>query len=126
MNDLGLVAGTAKRAPGLDPMLAKLLKLMAAAPPKYLLLNMEDLWGETEPQNIPGTWKEYPNWRRKAEVPLEYWAALEPMVALLRDVSARRKESPNAKRAKSAGVGRQKAKLARSRSSDANVGNVSQ
>jgi 4-alpha-glucanotransferase len=30
------------------------------------LVSVEDLWGETRPQNVPGTCREYRNWRRKA------------------------------------------------------------
>lgn len=36
-----------------------------------LLVNMEDLWGAVDPQNVPGTWKERPNWRRKARISLD-------------------------------------------------------
>lgn len=35
------------------------------AKPLYFVTNPEDFWGEERPQNIPGTWREYPNWRRK-------------------------------------------------------------
>jgi 4-alpha-glucanotransferase len=31
-----------------------------------LVVNLEDMWGETEPQNLPGTGAEQPNWRRRA------------------------------------------------------------
>ena len=37
------------------------------------VVNIEDTWGETHPQNVPGTWRERPNWRRKAKVPMEVW-----------------------------------------------------
>ncbi len=36
-----------------------------------VVANLEDLWGEREPQNVPGTWKERPNWTRRARFPLE-------------------------------------------------------
>lgn len=49
------------------------LRLLAESPAELLLVNIEDTWGETEPQNIPGTWKEYANWRRKLKVPLQEW-----------------------------------------------------
>jgi len=39
---------------------------LAAGPSALLLLSLEDLWGETRPQNVPGTTDAYPNWRRKA------------------------------------------------------------
>jgi 4-alpha-glucanotransferase len=32
---------------------------------------MEDFWQEPLPQNVPGTYHERPNWRRKAAWPLE-------------------------------------------------------
>lgn len=38
---------------------------------KYFVLNLEDFMNETRPQNIPGTWKEYPNWRKKFPLRLE-------------------------------------------------------
>ena len=36
-----------------------------------LLANLEDLWLEPLPQNVPGTWEERPNWKRKARYSLE-------------------------------------------------------
>ncbi len=32
---------------------------------------LEDLWQEKQPQNVPGTDKERPNWQRKARFGLE-------------------------------------------------------
>lgn len=46
------------------------IKKIAESKAKYFVVNLEDLWGETEPQNIPGTWKEYPNWRKKFKLPI--------------------------------------------------------
>jgi len=39
---------------------------LAESPASWLLVNLEDLWGEEEPQNVPGTGPERPNWRRRA------------------------------------------------------------
>jgi 4-alpha-glucanotransferase len=47
------------------------LSHLAAGPARMVLLNLEDLWLEREPQNVPGTVQERPNWRRKARHPLE-------------------------------------------------------
>ncbi len=33
---------------------------------RVVLVNLEDLWLEERPQNVPGTHLERPNWRRKA------------------------------------------------------------
>ncbi len=37
---------------------------------RLVLASLEDLWGETKPQNVPGTYLERPNWRRRAAVGL--------------------------------------------------------
>lgn len=42
------------------------LKYLSRSRNRLLLINLEDLWLEPAPQNIPGTVDEYPNWRRKA------------------------------------------------------------
>lgn len=51
----------------------KLHEALARAQGKYLVVTLEDFWGEEAPQNIPGTWKEYPNWRRKYTLPISQW-----------------------------------------------------
>jgi len=47
------------------------LEAMARGPAWLLGVNLEDLWGEEEPQNLPGTGLERPNWTRKARLSLE-------------------------------------------------------
>lgn len=47
------------------------LAVLAASPARKVLVNLEDLWGETHPQNVPGTSEGVPNWRRKAARDLE-------------------------------------------------------
>ena len=44
---------------------------LASTPSKLMLLNQEDLLKETEQQNLPGSTKEYPNWRRKMRCTVE-------------------------------------------------------
>jgi 4-alpha-glucanotransferase len=41
-----------------------LLRSLAASHAPIVLANLEDLWGEPEQQNVPGTTVERPNWRR--------------------------------------------------------------
>jgi 4-alpha-glucanotransferase len=36
-----------------------------------VLVNLEDLWKETQPQNVPATTKERPNWRRRLRYSIE-------------------------------------------------------
>ncbi len=43
---------------------------LAQSPAEVVLLNLEDLWGETEPQNVPGTSTEHANWQRRAAHPV--------------------------------------------------------
>jgi 4-alpha-glucanotransferase len=56
------------------------LSLLARSRAHWVLINLEDLWLETSPQNIPDTVIEHPNWRQKAKMPIE---------ELLRDDSIR-------------------------------------
>lgn len=53
------------------PVLEALLTLLADSPSPLLIVNLEDLLGETRPQNVPGTSTERPNWRNRAAQPLE-------------------------------------------------------
>lgn len=62
------------------------LQFLADCPVKFLLINLEDLWLETLPQNVPGTWQERPNWQRKARFSLEELRALPEFADLLRRI----------------------------------------
>jgi 4-alpha-glucanotransferase len=62
------------------------LESLAEGPAEFLLINLEDLWLEILPQNVPGTWEERPNWRRKARFRLEEIRALPEFAALLRRI----------------------------------------
>ena len=48
-----------------------LLQHLATGSARVLVVNLEDLWLETEPQNRPGTGPEQPNWRLRAARTLE-------------------------------------------------------
>ena len=52
-----------------------------------VLVNLEDLWLETEPQNIPGTVDQYPNWRRKARCTLEEISRMPEVLEALAELS---------------------------------------
>jgi 4-alpha-glucanotransferase len=69
------------------------LSFLAASPARMVLINLEDLWLETQPQNIPSTRKEYPNWRRRAQYALEQFCQLPQVVDTLRTVNELRKRS---------------------------------
>ena len=54
-----------------DQVRDALLAFLAASAAELLLVNLEDLWEEIKPQNVPGTSDERPNWQRRAQLSLE-------------------------------------------------------
>jgi 4-alpha-glucanotransferase len=59
-------------------------------PAGLVLVNLEDLWGETRPHNVPGTWRELPNWRRRTARTLEHIMGDPAVEAQLRAFAAAR------------------------------------
>ena len=53
------------------PDFAAIARLMASSPSGVLSIAAEDLVGSASQPNMPGTWKEYPNWRWRLPVTLE-------------------------------------------------------
>lgn len=68
--ELGVRVPDLHGAPGAAAVLRAWLERLAASDAALLLVNLEDLWGELEPQNVPGTQGDG-NWRRRARLPLE-------------------------------------------------------
>jgi 4-alpha-glucanotransferase len=88
---------TENRAPVgdvLDGLLARLARSRA----RYVLLNAEDLWLETEPQNVPGTGEERINWRRKLRYELADWGGTRAGVWRVRMVAQERRRGGAAKK----------------------------
>ncbi len=71
-------------------LLEQCLLWLAASPAGLLLVNLEDLWLETAPQNVPGTGSRPPNWRRRTRHPVERFTASEAVTTLLGRLSQRR------------------------------------
>jgi len=69
------------------------LSFLAASQARIVLINLEDLWLETQPQNVPSTKKEYPNWRRKTRYTFEQFCQLPHVVDILLTVNELRKRS---------------------------------
>jgi len=67
-------------------VLAAWLTYLASGAEEILLVNLEDLWLELEPQNVPGTWQERPNWQRKARFSLAEIRAMPKLVEFLRNI----------------------------------------
>ncbi|MCM8748605.1 4-alpha-glucanotransferase [Thermomicrobiaceae bacterium CFH 74404] len=72
------------------------LAFLAASPAQALVVNLEDLWLETEPQNRPGTGLEQPNWRRKARYALEDVTNSAALQALLAQIDRLRRQGGEA------------------------------
>jgi 4-alpha-glucanotransferase len=66
-------------------VMTTLMEKLAASPAHIFLMNLEDLWGETEPQNIPGISNEK-TWRKKDRLSMEEWMSSEDIQNLLRKV----------------------------------------
>jgi 4-alpha-glucanotransferase len=61
----------AHKGAGVGALLEACLFFLAGSPAEFVLVNLEDLWLETRPQNVPGTSGERLNWRRKLQFSLE-------------------------------------------------------
>jgi 4-alpha-glucanotransferase len=59
---------------------------LSASPAEVVLINLEDLWLETQPQNFPGTHEERPNWQAKARYSLDTLRTMPSIVALLQEM----------------------------------------
>lgn len=57
-----------------------------------MMVNLEDLWLETAPQNMPGTQTEYPNWRRKTRYSLEEFCQMPEAIDILKEINYSRKK----------------------------------
>jgi len=77
----------------IDTVLKACLSFLAASQARMVLVNLEDLWLETQPQNVPSTRKEYPNWRRRAQYTFEQFCQLPQVVDTLLTVNELRKGS---------------------------------
>jgi 4-alpha-glucanotransferase len=64
---------------------------LAGSRARTVLVNLEDLWGETRPQNTPGTSTERPNWVRKARHPFERFREMPGVVGTLKEVAHQRR-----------------------------------
>jgi (1->4)-alpha-D-glucan 1-alpha-D-glucosylmutase len=72
-----------------DPLVRAAYRYLAASPAKLVLVQLDDALGEFEQVNIPGTFVEYPNWRRKNGADLDVIARDARIAALASDVDER-------------------------------------
>jgi 4-alpha-glucanotransferase len=67
------------------------LSYLAAGDARMMLVNLEDLWLEERPQNLPGTTDEHPNWRRPARYPFERFRQMQQVTSTLRHIDTLRR-----------------------------------
>jgi 4-alpha-glucanotransferase len=87
----GLANGPGARQDSIP--LRALLRAVAASKSRFVLINLEDLWLERCPQNVPGVRDARPNWQRKARYRFEEFRRLPEVTNLLKDVNAIRNET---------------------------------
>ena len=92
-------------------------RFLAESAAEVVLVNLEDLWCETEPQNRPGTVDPTPNWRKKFARSLEEIITNPAISDHIKDLAARREkgDSMGAKKRtepkpKEASIGRRRSK----------------
>ncbi len=66
-------------------------QFLAASLANVVLVNIEDLWGETHPQNVPSTSRERPNWKRKTRLSVEEIEGSKEAAEILRIVEKGRR-----------------------------------
>ncbi|MGB3096183.1 MAG: 4-alpha-glucanotransferase, partial [Candidatus Deferrimicrobiaceae bacterium] len=76
---------------GAEEVLAACLSFLAGSGAGVVIVNLEDLYLETNPQNVPGTSKERPNWLRKARHGFEEIREMGQVIRILREVDRLRK-----------------------------------
>ncbi len=74
-----------------DEVRRAMVRFLGESPARLVLLNLEDLWGETEPQNVPGSSNERPNWRRRARLSLEEMEGSANVAGTLRELDQARR-----------------------------------
>jgi (1->4)-alpha-D-glucan 1-alpha-D-glucosylmutase len=82
--------------PELTPELIQAIHhYLARSPAQLFIVQAEDMLGELEQANLPGTVDEHPNWRRKLGVGLEGWAGEARTTVLAQAVGSERQNSPS-------------------------------
>lgn len=71
-------------------VLEALLRFLSASPAEVVLVNVEDLWLETQPQNVPGVPER--SWRQKLRLTLDEMRRDPEVLRMLRAVDESRKE----------------------------------
>ena len=87
-----IVAALQKALKSKSDALESALKFLGRSDAEIVLINIEDLWRETLPQNVPSTSSERPNWRRKLRYSIKEITAnpeVRRLLQLVADARAR-------------------------------------
>jgi 4-alpha-glucanotransferase len=71
------------------------LSFLAASKAPMVLVNLEDLWLETQPQNVPSMMNNYPNWQHKVRYLFEEFCQMPQVTDTLRNINELRKQGRN-------------------------------
>jgi 4-alpha-glucanotransferase len=85
--------GFLRGAVSTERVLEAVLAWLASGPSELVLVNLEDLLGETNPQNTPGTTIERANWQNKARRTIERVVADKRIALVLRQIDRARAPS---------------------------------
>jgi 4-alpha-glucanotransferase len=80
--------------PADQPVAARSLRegiheFIARTPCTLAMVQIEDVFGELEQANLPGTTTEHPNWRRRLHRPIESWEGSDELATLAAIMAAR-------------------------------------
>jgi (1->4)-alpha-D-glucan 1-alpha-D-glucosylmutase len=67
---------------------------LARTPSRLMMVQLEDVLGQIEQVNVPGTVHEYPNWRRKLSMPIEQIFRLDELRTLAARINEFRGDRP--------------------------------
>ncbi|HEV7276263.1 MAG TPA: 4-alpha-glucanotransferase [Devosiaceae bacterium] len=85
--EIALAAATAGAGRLPETLLVAIHRHLARTPSRLLAVRIEDLCGEREPVNLPGTVDSYPNWQRKLSLTLEEMAG-QPLFSAVTEALA--------------------------------------
>ena len=69
----GMSVQAAAAAPMTPQLALAIFRYLGRAPAQVLMVQLEDVFGQLDQVNLPGTTDQHPNWRRKLAFDLEQW-----------------------------------------------------
>lgn len=83
------------QVPQMTPELLRAIhRFLARTPSQLFMLQAEDLLGQAEQANLPGTVDQHPNWQRKLRLDIEAWSDDKDILAMTEMLSAERDNQP--------------------------------